>query len=160
MAYQFSQTYYIVPQNIADISDTAQMPLGTRVQAVDPSYGVGEFVYLKGVASTIVGSVVTYNVDDHSTALLVANAVGPVAVAMSACVANKYGWYQIFGKAVVDAGTVSDNGNVYGTATPGEVDDAVVAGDRVKNAKFASGNANGVADCEIHYPFVDDALAA
>ena len=162
MAYQFRQTYFIVPQNIADISDTAQVPLGTRVQAVDPTYGAGEFVYLKGVATTIVGSLVTYNADDYSTALLAANAIGPVAVAMAACVANKYGWYQIFGKAVVDSNTVADNGNVYATATAGEVDDAVVAGDRVKNAKFASANgtpAAGFAECEIHYPFMDDALA-
>jgi hypothetical protein len=77
--------------------------------------------------------------------------------------ANQYGWYQIRGKAVVKAGTVADNGNVYSTGTAGTLDDAVVAGDRVKNAKFASADgtpAAGLAEIEIDHPFVDDAVAA
>ncbi|MCD0415689.1 hypothetical protein LOC51_00545 [Rubrivivax sp. JA1024] len=137
--------------------------LGRTIQARDETYGNGEFIFLKGAANTEVGSVVLYNPDDWSTSLLAANDIGQVAVAMSANVANQYGWYQIRGKAVVKAGTVADNGNVYSTATAGTVDDAVVAGDRVKNAKFASADgtpAAGLAECEINYPFVDDAVAA
>jgi hypothetical protein len=42
-------------------------PLGAIVTAVDPTYGVGEFILLKGVASTIVGSVVTYNGNSSGT---------------------------------------------------------------------------------------------
>jgi len=106
---------------------------------------------------------VLYNADDFSTSLLVANDIGPVAVAMSANVGNQFGWYQIQGKAVVKAGTVADNGNVYATATPGQVDDAVVAGDRVKNAKFASADgmpSAGLAECEIWRPFMDDGVSA
>lgn len=150
-------------QPIADTDTVQRHPLGTIVRAVHPTYGAGEFIYLKGVVDTIVGSVVTYNTDDYSSTLLVANAIGPVAVAMSANVASQYGWYQISGKAIVDAGTVADNANVYATATPGEVDDAVVAGDRVKNAKFASANGTpsaGLAECEIARPWMDDAVAA
>lgn len=139
-------------------------PLGTVVRATDPTYGAGEFIYLKGVASTAIGSWVTFNDDDYSTALLAANAIGPVAVAMSANVANQYGWYQIRGKAIALclAGFV-DNANVYATATAGSVDDAVVAGDRVKNAKGASaiGTPSGsFAEFEIDYPSMDDGLAA
>ncbi|RWG02571.1 hypothetical protein [Mesorhizobium sp.] len=138
--------------------------LGDIIRAQDPNYGTGEFIYLKGAASTVVGSWVTYNPDDWSTTLLVANAIGPVAVAMSANVANQYGWYQIQGKAVgqVLAGFV-DDANVYATATPGSVDDAVVAGDRVKNAKGASAIGTpsaGLAEFEIARPFMDDGLAA
>ena len=139
-------------------------PLGTIVRAVDPTYGAGEFIYLKGVASTAVGSWVTYNDDDYSTALLAANAIGPVAVAMSANVANQYGWYQIQGKAIGKALTgFVDNANVYATSTAGSVDDAVVAGDRVKNAKGASAvdtPSTGLAEFEIDYPVMDDGLAA
>lgn len=151
-------------QAIASNSTTQQHPLGSIVVADDPTYGSGEFIYLKGVASTVVGSWVTYNADDFSTALLAANAIGPVAVAMSACVANEYGWYQIQGKAVgrALAGFV-DNANVYATATAGSVDDAVVAGDRVKGAVGASAvgtpSAN-LAEFEIARPFMDDGLAA
>jgi hypothetical protein len=150
-------------QPIATTDTVQNHPLGTIVRAVDPTYGVGEFIYLLGVASTVVGSVVTYNTDDFSTTLLVADAIGPCAVAMSANVANQWGWYQLSGKAVVKCGTVADNGNVYATATAGQVDDAIVAGDRVKNAKFASANGTpsaGLAECEIARPWMDDALAA
>jgi hypothetical protein len=46
-------------QAISDTSTTAKHPLGTIVQAKDlasTDYGVGEFIYLKGVASTAAGS--------------------------------------------------------------------------------------------------------
>jgi hypothetical protein len=136
--------------------------LGNIIKAYDPTYGEGEFIYLLGVAATAIGSWVTYNEDDYSTALLVPDAIGPVAVAMAANVANQYGWYQISGKAVgLALASFADNGNVYSTATAGSVDDAVVAGDRVKRAKGASTIVGaGLAEFEIQRPFVDDALAA
>ena len=163
MAY-FIINGLIGAQKIEDTSTTALHPLGTRVRAVDPTYGEGEFIYLSGVASTAVGSWVTFNQDDNSTTLLAANAIGPVAVAMSANVANQYGWYQIYGKAIGLCLTgFLDNANVYATATAGSVDDAVVAGDRVKNCKGASAigtPAAGQAEFEIEFPVMDDGLAA
>ena len=157
----------IYNQAIDENSTTQNAPLGTIIQARDVAstgYGSGEFIYLKGVASTAVGSWVTYNADDNSTALLAANAIGPVAVAMSASVANEYGWYQISGKAVGKAlASYADNGLVYATATAGSIDDAVVAGDRVKLAKGASAvdtPSTGLAEFEIQRPFMDDGTAA
>lgn len=146
--------------SITTVDDAATAALGTIVQAVDPTLGAGEFIYLSGVASVALGDWVLYNTDDHSTSLLAANDIGPVAVAMAATVAAKFGWFQISGKAVGKAlaGFV-DNANVYGTATAGSVDDAIVAGDRVQGAKGASAVAAGVADFEIHRPFVNNALA-
>lgn len=146
-------------------TDTVQAaPLGTIVTAEDETYGGGEFIYLRGLASTVLGSWVTYNTDDGSTTLLAANAIGPVAVAMSANVANQFGWYQIQGKAVGRAlAGFLDNANVYATATAGSVDDAVVAGDRVKGAVGASAvgtPAANLAEFEIARPFMDDGLAA
>ena len=151
-------------QAIASNSTVQNHALGTIVRATDPTYGAGEFVYLKGVASTAVGSWVLYNPDDFSTSLLAANDIGPVAVAMSACVASEYGWYQISGKAVGKAlAAYADNGLVYATATAGSIDDAVVAGDRVKQAKGASAvdtPSTGLAEFEIARPFMDDATAS
>lgn len=89
-------------QPIAETSTTQNHQLGHVIQAHDPTLGVGEFIYLKGVASTVVGSIVNYD-DTHQTALDTAGATGPsraVAIAMSANVANQYGWYQISGMAV------------------------------------------------------------
>lgn len=162
MAYQFKTTNFVVPQAIAVNSATQLLPLGTRVHAQDPVYGEGEFIYLKGLNTTVVGTFVTYNPDDWSTKIWAANDIGFAAFAMSACVTGEFGWYQIYGKAVAKAGTVVDNALVYG-AGAGVVDDAVVAGDRVKNAKFASADGTpsaGLAEVEIMYPFVDDASAA
>lgn len=163
MTYRVSDQL-IGSQPIAETDTVRRHALGTRVFAEDEVYGPGEFIYLRGVASTVVGSWVTFNADDGSTALLAANAIGPVAVAMSANVANQFGWYQIYGKAVGRAlAAFADDANVYATATAGSIDDAIVAGDRVKNAKGASAvgtpSAN-LAEFEIHYPAMDDGLAA
>lgn len=163
MAYTITENS-IGWQQVAETSATQQHPLGTIRRFKDPVYGEGEFIYLQGVASTAVGEWVTYNADDWSTARLAANAIGPVAVAMAAVIASQFGWYQISGKAVGKALTgFADNANVYATATAGSVDDAVVAGDRVKQAKGASAVGTpsaGLAEFEIHRPFMDDALAA
>lgn len=155
-------------QAIAETSTTKKVPLGTIVKAVHQSstgsttYGSGEFIYLLGVVNTAVGSWVTYNADDFSTTLLAANAIGPVAVAMSANVASQYGWYQISGKAVGKAlAGYADNALVFITATAGSVDDTAVDGDMVHLAKGASAidtPSSGFAEFEISRPYVDDVL--
>ena len=155
-------------QPITEVSATQMHPLGTIVRADDvvatgTSYGSGEFIYLKGVANTVVGSWVTYNMDDGTTALLAANAIGPVGVAMSAnAAATTFGWYQISGKAVGKAlAAYADNALVWATGTAGSVDDTVVDGDMVHLAKGASaidGPGTGLAEFEIHRPYNDDIL--
>lgn len=142
-------------QNIAVTDTVKNNVVGTIVTAVDPAYDAGEFIYLKGVASTVVGSVVIYDTYAETTKLATAGDRGPVAVAMSANVANQYGWYQISGAAVVKAGTVLANGNVYVTATAGTVDDAVVAGDKIDGARFKTADgtpAAGFAICQLQRP--------
>jgi hypothetical protein len=108
MAFQIT-SQSIGFQPIATTSTTKNHPLGTIVTAVDPTYGVGEFIYLRGIGSTTVGALVTYNVGFLTA--LGTSAVGvsnPFAVAMSANVADSYGWYQIGGLAVGStAGSVS-----------------------------------------------------
>lgn len=142
-------------------NDTVQNhPLGSIVRAVDPTYGAGEFIYLKGLDSTAIGSVVVYNADDFSTTLAVANGVGPVACAMSACVTGEYGWYQIQGKGVAKVLTgFADNADCYLTATAGSVDDTDVAGDYIRGMKGASAidtPSTGLAEVELSRPMVHD----
>lgn len=82
---------------------------GDVQRGVDPTLGGAEFIFLIGVGSTVVGSLVTYD-DSFQTALYTGslNTPRPVAVAMSACVATEGGWYQIGGLATVaKANTVS-----------------------------------------------------
>lgn len=147
-------------QPIATTDTVQNHALGTIVDAFDPTYGAGEFIYLKGLDTTAVGTWVTYNLDDGSTALLAANAIGPVAVAMSACVTGSYGWYQISGKAVGKAlSGYLDNALVWSTGTAGSVDDSVVDGDMVHLAKGASAVGTpsaGLAEFEISRPYTDD----
>ncbi len=89
-------------QPIADTSTVQNHPVGTIVRATDPTYGAGEFIYLKGVASTAVGSIVSYSTSSFTTTLGVTAQLipRPLAVAMSANVASQWGWYQISGIAV------------------------------------------------------------
>ena len=123
-------------QGIANTDTTQAHALGTIVTATDPTYGTGEFVYLKGVASTAVGTVVIYDQYGATSTRAVAGSRGPVAVAMSANVASQYGWYQVGGAAVVKAGTVAAGAPAYVTATAGTVDDAVVSGDKIDSFVF------------------------
>ena len=83
-------------------TDTVQNhPLGTIIKGRDPTYGEGEFIYLKGIGSTVAGSIVNYFPDTYTTALgyVGENVAAPMAIAMSANVASQYGWYQISGVA-------------------------------------------------------------
>lgn len=139
MAYTVS-SQMIGHQPIANNSTVKNHALGTIVRAVDPTYGEGEFIYLLGVASTAVGSVVTYDAATYQTVL---SAVGgniprPIAIAMAATVASEYGWYQISGVAVVKktctislaAGAavgVLTTGLIAGTGSGKEIDGAAVA---------------------------------
>ena len=151
-------------QPIEETSDVKRHALGTMIQAVDPVYGEGSFIYCRGVASTVLGSAVLYSQDNYATTLLAPNDIGQVGFAMAPITAGLFGWYQVGGKAIgrVAAG-FADNANCYSTATAGVIDDAVVAGDRIKQCKGASAigtPAAGLAELEISWQFVDDGLAA
>jgi len=89
----------VAHQPIATTSTTKKHPLGTIMTASDPTYGEGEFIYLLGVGSTVVGSPVTFDALTWQTALAPVGTNLPrrVAFAMSANVASQYGWYQIGG---------------------------------------------------------------
>lgn len=141
MAWRFSESR-VIPQRVDETSTTQNLPLGTIVRAQDDNGRSGEFIYLQGIASTVAGSWVTYN-QEGATALLVASAVGPVAVAMSANVASQYGWYQISGRAATQASSVAiaSGAVLYSTASAGSIDDAVVSGDRIYNARQVAAKA-------------------
>jgi hypothetical protein len=148
----------LLGQPITETSTTKKHELGFRVNCKDPTYGVGEFIYLQGIGSTAIGSAVVYRPDNFITALASTSTTGFVAVAMSANVASQYGWYQIAGKAIVVAGTVADDAAAWATATPGTLDDATADGDMVHGAFFASADGTpsaGFAELEIMYPYLD-----
>lgn len=141
MAYKIVSPQ-IVPQMIADTSTTQMVPLGTIVRGVDPTYGEGEFIYLLGVANTVVGILVSYNATTYQTTLLpsTANLGTCVAVAMSANVASQYGWYQIGGLAVMKktAVTCTPQGKIYISGTTGRIFITSTSGKQILGAKAAN----------------------
>jgi len=120
---------------------TSPLKPGMIVRANDPTYGDAEFILLAGVASTAVGSLVTYNTTSYTTALapVGTNKPQPIAVAMSANVTStNWAWYQISGIAVMKktctvslaanaAVGVLTTGLVAGTGSGKEIQGALVA---------------------------------
>jgi hypothetical protein len=113
-------------------------PLGSIIRAYDTTLGEGEFIYLNGVASTVVGSLVVYNPLAGSTTLAPStkNLAEPVAVAMGACTAGNFGWYQITGVSVMKKTAVKVNPGVqiFLSATAGRVMSTVASGKEIQNA--------------------------
>ena len=159
MAYKWTTTTVgLTPVNTVD--DEQKFPIGTIANALDDGYGEGTFIYLPGVASTVAGDVVAYDTDAPSTTRTVAATRGPLAVAMAAVVAGKYGWYQVRGAALVNvAAAVAAGTPAYLTATAGNVDDATAAGQGIDGMVFkvlASGAGQTVA--QIAYPSASGAF--
>lgn len=129
-------------QALAETSAVQNYPLGTRVKAWDPVLGEVEAVYCKGVASTAAQELIQINPD--FTTARVAVPVGYCGVALSANVANQFGWYVVKGRCLVKI--VEDIGAVarcYMSATPGSAQDTAIAGSHVSNAVLAVGLAAG-----------------
>ncbi len=140
---------------LTDIDAAARNILGLR-QFDDQG---NEYVYLEGVASTVVGSCVTYGLTAASfaqTALSVTGVKGPVAFAMAAVLAGQFGWYQIYGVAQALFNGAAVAGAPLYSASTGKVDDAVVSGDQIDGAIVAGTVASAVlGPVFISYPFMN-----
>lgn len=147
-------------QPIALTSTTQNHPLGKIIPAADATLGGGEFIYLLGVASTVVGSLVTYDASTWQTALAANTADQglPVAVAMSANVASSYGWYQIAGMAVITrtAQKTSPQVKIFLSGTAGSIMTSTVSGKAILGARSANlttlTSTAGVLTCVINRP--------
>lgn len=149
-------------QPITTNADTQKHVLGTRVMASDPTFGDGEFIYLKGVINTVVGLVVTYNATDYTTTVSpnTASNAAPVAVAMSACVASQFGWYQISGNATVKKTAVQclPGTKVYQSGTGGRIMPTSASGKQILGAKGANlvtvTSTTSTLVVQLNYPFM------
>ena len=139
---------------LANVDSEAAYALGTRGH----DNSGNEYIYLKGITSTAIGSWVTFD-EAHLTTLAVADAQGRVAIAIGAVIDDKYGWYQIYGSASGLALTAfADNGKVYLTSTDGSVDDADASADFILGAvgRSAVNETSMLATFELNYPMVLD----
>jgi len=170
LALNQTDSGFVPPNNFNTGSTTAVPSLpskaGMIVNATDPTYGGGEFILLKGVASTAVGSVVTYNLSDYTTTLIASAAVTvpmPIAVAMSANAATTtWGWYQISGVAIATKGAVVvATGNAVAVATGGLVVAAATGANVVQGAQYAAGGSTAATTVAvlINRPHLEDVLA-
>lgn len=143
-------------QPIANSSATQNHKIGTKVSAVDSTYGAGEFVYMPGVASTAIGSVVLIDMINGTTTLAVHSTAGRgiLGVAMSANGAGSYGWYQVSGgnPNVLSTGTTAVGAKVYLTSTAGQVSTTVVATDGIDGAIATVATSNGVGGLQLGSP--------
>jgi hypothetical protein len=143
-----------------EIHDSAKNPVGLTARDTEGRL----WVYLKGVASVVEGSWVTYD-EAGVTALLAANAKGPVAVAGAAIVANKYGWFCVFapsGVSAMVAANSADNTQIGREGADGVAGDGRAAGDQIYNcwSRGATSGAAALTSVQIMFPFVDDAYGS
>jgi hypothetical protein len=149
-------------QPIAQTSTTQNHPLGFKVGGYDSTLGYGEFIYLAGVGSTAVGTLVTYNQLTGATTLApnTAHLAQPVAVAMAANTATtSFGWYQVFGAAVIAKTAVKVNPAVqlYLSGTAGSVMPTQASGKQLLGVISLNAatvlSATGTITAQISYPF-------
>ena len=111
---------------------------GMLAHAVDGTRGGAEFIYLKGAAGTVAGSLVGYDQLNHTTTIgppAAALSGAPLAVAMSANIAGQWGWYQVSGAALVAKdGTALAAGAPVGLGTVAGTVGAVTAGKQLLGA--------------------------
>lgn len=129
------------------VDTSQQQRLGLRKK--DPA--TNEYVYAKGVASTVLNDVVTFD-NTWASARLVAGARGLVGVAQAAILATQFGWYMVKGSCSVKAGTVAASKPAFADAVTGQIDDAVVSGDKIDGFVTMSVDSGGFATAQLDYP--------
>ena len=142
-----------------DVHSTQKMELGSRRT---DNLGA-EYIYLRGVSGTAIGSWVVYD-EDYFTILLDTDLVdqGDVAIASAAVDATtEYGWYCIKAASVQGLAltALGDNAIVFATSTGGSIDDADTGVGYVHGALSRSvvNETTFLAEFQISYPFVTGA---
>ena len=125
---------------------------GQIVKGFDPVYGMGEFILLKGVASTAVGSLVIFNTTSYTTTLcpVTANLGSPVAISMTANTSSSnWYWYQIEGVAVVAKSAVGLSNNVaIGVSSTGKVGTSA-SGKQILGARTANSTVSATTTVQL-----------
>ena len=123
--------------------DTTQRhPLGFKVDAVDPFWGGGTFIYFKSGAAILKGSAIV--LDEQFTAVLLPSTVTQGfswGVSMAPAASGTYGWMQVSGRAVYKTNATVAADGVMAIAAAGILG-ATATGKQVigiRNRKSATG---------------------
>jgi hypothetical protein len=142
MAFKPLETFQgVVDFTNIDTSANRTVVVGTIARGVDAASsktGGAEFIYLPGVASNIVGALVSYNPLGNTVTLSPTGASTglPLAVSMTANTATtSYSWYQISGVATIKktAVKVSPTNKLALSGTAGRVLGGSTAGKMLMN---------------------------
>lgn len=170
MAFKPAETFQgVVDFTNIDASANRVVQVGLIVRGIDTAsgQGAGEFIYLPGVASLAVGSLVTYNPLAKTVTLAphTANLNQPLAVSMTAnTAATSYSWYQINGVAKIakTATKISPAVPLYLSATAGQVSSTASAGKQVVNAISVNAatvaSATATVQALVQRPFAQGAI--
>jgi hypothetical protein len=143
-----------MPSQFTQVHASKKHRLGTRKRDVAGN----EYIYLKGITSLVAFDAVTYD-EAGATALLAANAIGPVAFAQAAVdAATKFGWFMIAGTTSANiVANSADNACIGRETTDGKVGDGRAAGDEILGAVARTATTTAaVGSVQIMYPSVND----
>lgn len=151
-----------LPGNV-DLVQSPNVPIGAVAWFNEDALGMGEYIYLPGVAATIAGDLVEYDLAPGAQATIrhsnatASNSGRPVAVATAAIINGTWGWFQISGVTIINTTAAQAAGVMMATATAGAVANGADAGDQILNARLST--ATGVpaalkAYATIQRPFV------
>jgi hypothetical protein len=146
------------------IYDVQRNDIGAINSFRDPIYGEGLFIFLPGVASTAIGSVMSYTTSAGAASptgstTLWTGAVNTGAPLCIATVANilttTWAWYQLLGNAqVAISGVVAAGDRAFWQAN-GVVSSTLIASKQANGMIATSANgvpSAGFASYQIHYP--------
>lgn len=129
---------------LAAVDTVKAVAVGTIVKGYDDTLGEAEFIYLPGLAATVAGDMVAYDlnpagpVTTRSLAATHANQGTPLAVAVAAVLLGQYGWYQISGVAAVNAIAATAAGRAFVSATAGQLTSVAAAGAQIIGARIST----------------------
>jgi len=116
------------PQLIGDTSTTQKLPLGSIVRAVDPTFGVGEFIYVQVSNSVTQYDAVAIKANYKAAPLTLTNSQTAIEVGFAQTAVgtkDSYAWLQKAGRPVIRlAAACEKDVKLYATATGGVLDDA------------------------------------
>ena len=147
---------------LTQVDSTPKFTVGTKTQTKDGK----EYIYLEGVADVVANDWVSFTSSTGSVArLLTTDTIGNVAVAVSAVVTGRYGWFGIKGQftAKFGRGTLTAGQHLYSSGTVAYAGSEVIAGDLIAGAYMASGAsstaATGTVLAELNYPFATGTIS-
>lgn len=147
----------VIPQLPADTSSTKKMPLGQTFQAVDPTFGVSEFIYVQASNSIAQYDAVAVKAGYKIAPLTITNGKTAIEVGFSQVAIGTKGDYASViqgGRPLVRcANGTQPNVPLFATATGGVLDDvssSVVIQGVMTETQVT--NSAGTATCVARFP--------